>query len=136
VFEEVEKEEEDESRRTEEGRIIQEQEEESSFWIEEGIIVEQEEESSRGRILEEGRRDSEGENDGLQKTRNVVTEEKKEEESSRGRILGEETRSGGRHSAPQEVKNKQETARKSNVNEVAEEDGGGGMVGGVARDER
>jgi hypothetical protein len=135
VFEEVEKEEEDESRRTEEGRIIEEQEEESSFWIEEGIIVEQEDESSRGRILEEGRRDSEGENDGLQKTRNVVTEEKEEEESSRGRILGEETRSGGRHSA-QEVKNKQETARKSNLNEVVDEDGGGGMVGGVAHDER
>jgi hypothetical protein len=34
------------------------------------------------------------------------------------------------------VKNKQETARKSNVNEVVEEDGSGGMVGGVAHDER
>jgi hypothetical protein len=35
------------------------------------------------------------------------------------------------------VKNKQETARKSNVNEVVEEDGGGGgMAGGVAHDER
>ncbi len=35
------------------------------------------------------------------------------------------------------MKNKQETARKSNVNEVVEEDGGGGgMAGGVAHDER
>jgi hypothetical protein len=35
------------------------------------------------------------------------------------------------------VKNKQETARKSNVNEVVEEDGGGGgMAGGGAHDER
>ncbi len=51
MFEEVEKEEKDESRRTEEGRIIEEQEEESSFWIEKRIIVEQEEESSRGRIF-------------------------------------------------------------------------------------
>ncbi len=91
MLEEVEKEEEEESRRTEEGRIIEEQEEESSFRIEEWIIVEQEEESSRVWILEEGRRDSEGENDGLQKTRNVVTEEKEEEQSSRGRILGEDT---------------------------------------------
>ncbi len=55
MFEEVGKEEEDESRRIEQGRIIEEQEEELSFWIEEGIIVEQEEESRRGgRILEEG----------------------------------------------------------------------------------
>jgi hypothetical protein len=71
----------------------------------------------------------------LQKTRNVVTKEKEEENSSRGRVLGEETRSGGRHSV-QEVKNKQETTRKSNMNEVVEEDGNGGMVGGVAHDER
>ncbi len=35
------------------------------------------------------------------------------------------------------MKNKQETARKSNVNEVVEEDGGGGgMAGGGAHDER
>ncbi len=34
------------------------------------------------------------------------------------------------------MKNKQETARKSNVNDVVDEAGGGGMVGSVAHDER
>jgi hypothetical protein len=48
--------------------------------------------------------------------------------------MGEKTRSGGRHNA-QEVKNKQQTARKFNVNEVVEEDGGSGMVVGVPHDE-